>query len=69
MPSMEVQEYPVFEVERGQTHRHTDRNFSKPFTVTLPKGEDQLETNANGVFTYLVQQQLYKSQIATFFKC
>ena len=38
MPSMEVQERPVFEVERVG---HTDRNFSKPFTVTLPKGEGQ----------------------------
>ena len=43
---MEVQECPVFEVERSQTHRHTDTQreiFSKPFTVTLPKGEGQLQ--------------------------
>ena len=41
---MEVQECPVLEVQRGQTHRHMDRNFSKPFTVTLPKGEGQIHT-------------------------
>ena len=52
MPSMEVQERPVFEVERSrtdtQTHRHTDRNFSKPFTITLPKGEGQLKGQLTG---------------------
>ena len=37
-PSMEVQECPVLEVQRGHTHRH----FSKPFTVNLLKGEGQL---------------------------
>ena len=38
MPSMEVQECPVVEVQRGHTHRH----FSKPFTITLPKGKGQI---------------------------
>ena len=41
---MEFQECPVLEVQWGQTHRHMDRNVSKPFTVTLPKGESQLGT-------------------------
>ena len=44
MPSMEVQECPVFELQRGQTHKHkhthTERNFSK--LVTLQKREGQL---------------------------
>ena len=38
---MEVQECPVFELEWSRTHR---QKFSKPFTVTLPKGEVQISS-------------------------
>ena len=37
MPSVEVQERPVYAVERSRTHRHTDRNFY----CNPPEGEGQ----------------------------
>ena len=42
--------------------RHTDRHYSKPFTVTLPKGEGQ---RCRDIKTEKAQEQDWDGTIAT----
>ena len=62
MPSVEVQECPVFAVKRSRTYRHTDRNFSKPFTVTLLGGGSNITAPvysvSPGLYVYYFKQKV-----------